>query len=258
MGHPPADSDRDGRTCAGSDRSVMLQAMARILIVDDEPHIIEILRAYLVRDGHSVATLGDGAEAVAQCLADPPDLMLLDVMLPGRSGFDVLRELRTAGSPTGIIMLTARDDLIDRVAGLEIGADDYIAKPFEPREVVARVGAVLRRLGTGSSSDQPAAARTRIFFDLTVDRAAREVRRDGPLVELTRVEFDLLWALVEHPGMVLGRGQLGELVFGESFEADDRTMDSHVKNLRHKLGPRPDGDQYIQTVRGVGYRAARP
>jgi DNA-binding response OmpR family regulator len=241
--------------------------MARILIVDDEPHIVEVMRAYLVRDGHTVTTLADGDEALAGCLADPPDLVLLDVMLPGRSGFDILRELRAAGSPCGVIMLTARDDLIDRVAGLEIGADDYVSKPFEPREVVARVGAVLRRIGTSAAmapagmapaSVLPAAARPVAFFDLSIDRDAREVRRDDRLVELTRVEFDLLGTLVERPGMVLARAQLGEFVFGESFEADDRTMDSHIKNLRHKLGRRPDGDQYIQTVRGVGYRAARP
>ena len=254
--------DRDGRTCAGSGRSVILLPMARILVVDDEPHITEVMKAYLVRDGHIVDTLADGQQALERCLADPPDLVLLDVMLPGRSGFDILRELRAAGSPCGVIMLTARDDVIDRVAGLEIGADDYVAKPFEPREVVARVGAVLRRLGPPSGITPGSAVLTtdapRPFFDLTVDRAAREVRRDDRLVELTRVEFDLLWTLVEHPGMVLGRGQLGELVFGESFEADDRTMDSHIKNLRHKLGQRPGGDQYVQTVRGVGYRAARP
>ena len=239
----------------------MLPAMARILIVDDEPHIAEIMRAYLVRDGHIVDTLMNGAEALTRCLTDPPDLVLLDVMLPGRSGFDVLRELRAAACPCGVILLTARDDLVDRVAGLEIGADDYVAKPFEPREVVARVGAVLRRLGQAAegipAGGIPGVEPPRRFFDLTVDRAAREVRRGDRMLEFTRVEFDLLWSLVEHPGVVLGRGQLGELVFGEAFEADDRTMDSHVKNLRHKLGSRPDGGQYIQTVRGVGYRAAR-
>jgi DNA-binding response OmpR family regulator len=227
--------------------------MARILVVDDEPHILDVIGAYLARDGHVVLTASDGEEALRRCIADRPDLVVLDVMLPGRSGFDVLRELRAGGPRPAVIMLTARDDVIDRVAGLEIGADDYITKPFEPREVVARVGAVLRRTAAAPvpSSRPPS------FFDLSVDLLAREVRRADELIPLTRVELDLLATLVEHRGVVLGRGQLGERVFGESFEADDRTMDSHVKNLRHKLGPRPDGGQYIETVRGVGYRAAR-
>jgi DNA-binding response OmpR family regulator len=226
--------------------------MARILVVDDEPHILEVVRAYLAREGHEVSTAADGEAALATATTETPDLIVLDVMLPRRSGFDVLRDLRAAGSGSAVIMLTARDDVIDRVAGLEIGADDYVTKPFEPRELVARVGAVLRRLG-GAASLEP----RRTFLDLVIDAGAREVRRDGSLLGLTRVEFDLLAALTERPGIVLTREQLGERVFGESFDAYDRTIDSHVKNLRHKLGVRPDGGQYVETVRGVGYRAAR-
>ncbi len=226
--------------------------MARILVVDDEPHILEIVRAYLAREGHEVSTAADGETALAMAMADAPDLIVLDVMLPRRSGFDVLRDLRAGGSAAAVVMLTARDELVDRVAGLEIGADDYVTKPFEPRELVARVGAVLRRAGT------PVAAPSgRRFLDLLIDTGAREVSRAGAPLGLTRVEFDLLAALTERPGIVLTREQLGERVFGEAFDAYDRTIDSHVKNVRHKLGVRPDGGSYIETVRGVGYRAAR-
>ena len=175
-------------------------------------------------------------------------------MLPRRSGFDVLRQLRADGSDAAVIMLTARDDVIDRVAGLELGADDYVTKPFEPRELVARVGAVMRRRRGALAEPDPA----RSFFDLTIQTASRAVTRDGREVPLTRVEFDLLLALTERPGVVLTRDQLGARLFGESFDAYDRAIDSHVKNLRHKLGARPDEGAYIETLRGVGYRAARP
>lgn len=227
--------------------------MARILVVDDEQHIVDVVRAYLVREGHDVSTALDGETAVRMAREAAPDLIVLDVMLPKRSGFDVLRDLRADGPSPAVIMLTARDEVIDRVAGLEIGADDYVTKPFEPRELVARVGAVLRR-ADGSPSTDPC----HTLFDLRIDTGAREVWRGDHTVGLTRVEFDLLVALAERPGIVLTREQLGERVFGEAFDAYDRTMDSHVKNLRHKLGPRPDGGQYVETVRGVGYRAARP
>ncbi len=231
--------------------------MARILVVDDEPHIVDVVSAYLAREGHDVLTAADGETALALARETKPDLLVLDVMLPRRSGFDVLRELRAAGNGAAVVMLTARDDVIDRVAGLEIGADDYVTKPFEPRELVARVGAVLRRT-TGSHGGPPDAPREPMrVADLEVDRAAREVRRAGAPIALTRTEFDLLLALVADPGIALTREQLGEHVFGESFDAFDRTIDSHVKNLRHKLGARPDGRPYVETVRGVGYRATR-
>ena len=226
--------------------------MSRILVVDDEPHITDVVSAYLEREGHQVDTAVDGDTAYELARATRPDLLVLDVMLPGRSGFDVLRALRADKIDSAVIMLTARDDLIDRVAGLEMGADDYVTKPFEPRELVARIGAVLRRQGESS-----AASATRRFLDLDIDIDAREVMRGEQGISLTRVEFDLLATLTERPGAVLGRGQLGERIYGEAFEADDRTVDSHVKNLRRKLGQPPDGGDYIETVRGVGYRAAR-
>jgi DNA-binding response OmpR family regulator len=241
--------------------------MTRILVVDDEPHIVEALAAYLARDGYEVLTAADGSGALDRCREASPDVVLLDVMLPGRSGFEVLRELRASGATCGVILLTARDDLVDRVAGLEIGADDYVTKPFAPREVVARVGALMRRLAGPTSAGSAAAPEPRAsaprkapleHLDLAIDLAARQVRRDGRPVDLTRVELDILAVLVEHAGVVLTRGQLGTAAFGESFEAYDRSIDSHIKNLRHKLGERPDGGSYIETVRGVGYRVPRP
>ncbi len=227
--------------------------MARILVVDDEPHIRDVVRAYLVRDGHEVDVAADGDAALERVRTMAPDLLVLDVMLPRRSGFDVLRTLREAGSPAAVIMLTARDDVIDRVAGLELGADDYVSKPFEPRELAARVGAVLRRVSRPTPT--PAAM---AFFDLAVDLASREVRRNGEDLGLTHTELGLLAVLAGRPGVVLTREQLGAAVFDESFDAFDRTIDSHIKNLRRKLGTRPDGGAYVETVRGSGYRAARP
>jgi two-component system OmpR family response regulator len=236
----------------------MLPSMARILVVDDEPHILEVVRAYLTREGHDVSTEVDGERALARALAVPPDLVVLDVMLPHRSGFEVLRELRASGSTAAVVMLTARDDLVDRVAGLEIGADDYVTKPFEPRELVARVGAVLRRTKDLNAAP-PERRHERIrFFDLDVDHAAREVRRDDAAIPLTRTEYDLFITLVADPGVALTREQLGSRLFGDAFDAFDRVIDSHMKNLRRKLGPRPDGGPYIETLRGIGYRAARP
>jgi DNA-binding response OmpR family regulator len=254
---------------------------ARILVADDEPHIREVVRAYLERESYEVLEAPDGEIALELARTAGLDLLLLDVMLPLRSGFDVLRTLRSEGSSVGVVLLTARDDIIDRVAGLELGADDYVTKPFEPREVVARVGAVLRRfgrpapwaqagpnggtlnggLGTPSSAAQPSPLAPMqpviLWFDLTIDLDGREVTRDRDVVPLTRTELDLLAALAEQPGRVWTREQIGERVFGESFDVFDRTIDSHVKNLRAKLGPRQDGGAYVETVRGVGYRAAR-
>jgi DNA-binding response OmpR family regulator len=236
--------------------------MARILVVDDEPHIREIVRSYLAREGHEVIAAGDGDSALAEAEANQPDLIVLDVMLPGRTGFEILRELRHRGQRVAVVMLTARDDVIDRVAGLEIGADDYVTKPFEPRELVARVGAVLRRtMQDGHAANATPEATTvaeRPWFDLAIDAPAREVRRGRLDLGLTRAEFDLLIALVDVTGVTLSRAQLGERVFGEAYEAFDRTIDSHIKNLRRKLGDRPDGGAYVETIRGIGYRAARP
>jgi two-component system OmpR family response regulator len=239
--------------------------MSRILVVDDEPRIVDVVRAYLEREGHVVEVAHDGDAALAAARAAPPDLIVLDVMLPGRTGFDVLRALRAEADPgPAVILLTARDDVIDRVAGLELGADDYVTKPFEPREIVARVGAVLRRLRPAAppaSADQVSASsapRERLTFaDLEIDPLARAVAREGLEIELTRTEFDLLLAFAEQPDRAWTREQLGARVHGEEFDAFDRSIDSHVKNLRAKLGARPDGGPYVDTVRGIGYRAGR-
>ncbi len=238
------------------------QDMARVLVVDDEPHIVEVVRAYLERDGHEVRTAGDGPAALREAAAWSPQVVILDVMLPGRSGFDVLRDLRSGDRGPGVILVTARDEVADRVAGLELGADDYVTKPFEPRELAARVSAVLRRVGPAAAAPEGAGAdgavEARTYLDLHIDPAAREVRRGERSITLTRTEFEILDALTEQAGRVWSRPQLGERAFGEAFEAYDRTIDSHVKNLRHKLGSRPDGGAYVETIRGVGYRAARP
>ena len=236
---------------------------SRILVADDEPHIREVVRAYLEREGYEVLEAADGETALEHGRNASLDLLVLDVMLPGRSGFDVLRALRSEGSSVGVLMLTARDDVIDRVAGLELGADDYVTKPFEPREVVARVGAILRRFGrvatsTNNHTGELAPRAVTNLFDLSIDMDARDVLRAGASVPLTRTELDVLAALAEQPGRVWTREQIGQRVFGESFDTFDRTIDSHVKNLRAKLGLRPDGGSYVETVRGVGYRAARP
>jgi two-component system OmpR family response regulator len=238
---------------------------SRILVADDEPHIREVVRAYLERESYEVLEAPDGEVALALARTAGLDLLVLDVMLPLRSGFDVLRALRSEGSTVGVVMLTARDDVIDRVAGLELGADDYVTKPFEPREVVARVGAVLRRFGrpagnavAGSADETPPPRPAIAFFDLTIDMDARDISRAATSLPLTRTELDVLAALAEQPGRVWTREQIGQRVFGESFDTFDRTIDSHVKNLRAKLGPRGDGGSYVETVRGVGYRAARP
>ncbi len=233
--------------------------MARIVVVDDEPTIAEGVAAYLRRDGHDVdvALTADGAVELGRAR---PDLMILDLMLGGASGFDVLRTLRGEGRSVPVIILSARVDVIDRVAGLELGADDYVTKPFEPRELVARVGAVLRRVQAAAAVAPPEAdadAPSLAVHDLDINEATREVRRGATEISLTRTEFDLLVALAEHPGHVLSRGQLASRIFGTWYEESDRTIDSHVRNLRGKLGARPDGGDYIETVRGVGYRVAR-
>ncbi len=233
--------------------------MSRILVVDDEPRIVDVVRAYLEREGHEISIAHDGDTALALAREAPPDLVVLDVMLPGRTGFDVLRAMRADGGPgPAVILLTARDDVIDRVAGLELGADDYVTKPFEPRELVARVGAVLRRARASAPPADPRAAETVVRLgDLVIDPVAREASRGGERLDLTRSEFDLLLAFAEQPDRAWTREQLGTRVHGEAFDAFDRSIDSHVKNLRAKIDPAPGGGSYVDTIRGIGYRAAR-
>ena len=220
--------------------------MPRILVVDDEPQIVDLLRSYLRRDGFTVEQAVDGEAALAAFGRLRPDLVILDLMLPKVDGREVCRRIRDA-SHTPIIMLTARDEETDKLLGLELGADDYITKPFSPREVVARVRAVLRR-GTREATDLVRAG------DLTIDLRAHEVSLQGRRVELTPTEFRLLEILAGHPNQVFTRMQLIDRVQGHAFDGYERTVDAHVKNLRGKVEPDPRNPRYIMTVYGVGYK----
>jgi len=220
--------------------------MPRILVVDDEPQIVDLLRSYLRRDGFTVEQAVDGEAALAAFGRLRPDLVILDLMLPKVDAREVCRRIRDA-SHTPIIMLTARDEETDKLLGLELGADDYITKPFSPREVVARVRAVLRR-GTREATDLVRAG------DLTIDLRAHEVSLQGRRVELTPTEFRLLEILAGHPNQVFTRMQLIDRVQGHAFDGYERTVDAHVKNLRGKVEPDPRNPRYIMTVYGVGYK----
>jgi DNA-binding response OmpR family regulator len=226
-----------------------------ILVVDDSPKIVEVLDAYLRAEGYDVMTAGDGPSALEAVMERRPDLALLDIMLPGIDGLELTRRLQH-DYDLPIILVTARIEEIDRLIGLEVGADDYIGKPFSPREVVARVKAVLRRIDR-STTDGPAPALR--VGGLVLDPAGRTVEIDGVPVELTRTEFDLLAVLTAHPGRVYSRMQLMEAAQGVAYEGYERTIDAHIKNLRRKLGEDPKDPHYVQTVFGVGYKLeARP
>jgi two-component system, OmpR family, response regulator len=219
-----------------------------ILVVEDEESIAELIRLYLERDGFRVVWRSDGRSGLASVHADRPRLVVLDLMLPGMDGFEVTRALRENGGHIPIIVVTAREEEADRVLGLELGADDYVTKPFSPRELVARVKAVLRRSEPEPEEAQEAALH---LGNLTVDPARREVIFEGRPVELTAREFDLLSYLVRNRGLVLTRDQILERVWGYAFPADTRTVDVHIRQLRAKLGDRAP----IRTIRGVGYKA---
>jgi two-component system, OmpR family, alkaline phosphatase synthesis response regulator PhoP len=221
-----------------------------VLVVDDEPKIVEVVGDYLRGAGFSVTTAADGEGAVASARARPPDLVVLDLGLPGLDGLDVARELRHA-SPVPIIMLTARGEETDRVLGLELGADDYLVKPFSPRELLARVRAVLRR------TEGPHEEGERfVVGDVAVDTSRREVTVGDRVVALTATEFDLLVELARQPGRVFTRAQLLGVIHGVVVESYERTVDAHVKNIRRKLEPDAHRPRYLLTVHGVGYRFA--
>ena len=223
---------------------------ARILIVDDDAELCELLREYLEGEGFVVSTAGDGERGAAAALDGTAELVVLDVMLPGLSGFDVLRRIR-ARSMVPVIMLTARGEDVDRIVGLELGADDYLPKPFNPRELAARIRAVLRRSAGGMAAAVPAVV---TVGDLELDAGARRVRRGGEPVELTGTEFTLLERLVRAAGSVVRRDALYREVLGRRAVAYDRSLDVHLSNLRRKLGSLPDGGERIATVRGVGFQ----
>ena len=219
-----------------------------ILLVDDEPRIARIARDYLEHAGYAVVTAGDGKEALDLARAQPPSLVVLDLNLPGIDGLQVARLLRRDGD-VPIIMLTARVEESDRLAGLDLGADDYITKPFSPRELVARVKAVLRR-----AASEPADGDLLRRGDLTIEAARLKVTRGATPIEVTPAEFQLLLALARQPGRVLTRSQLLAAIGGESNDVFDRAIDTHVKNIRRKLEPDPRDPQYILTVYGMGYK----
>ena len=225
-----------------------------ILVVDDEPHIVEVVQDYLKQAGYRVLTARDGQTALTLARHEHPGLVLLDLMLPGGlDGLDVCRRLRQDPSLTDvpIIMLTARIEETDRLIGLELGADDYITKPFSPREVVARVRAVLRR----AKRDGPPAGIVRVG-ELAVDLVNRSVTVAGQPISLTPTEFDLLAVLARNPGRPFTRAQLMDLVYDVAYAGYDRAIDSHVKNLRRKIEPDPREPRYVLTVYGVGYKLA--
>jgi len=221
----------------------------RILVVDDEERIRSLVGSYLRAEGFEVAESGSGEDALVRARDLHPDLVVLDVRLPGIDGFEVLRELRKR-SDVYVIMLTARTEEVDKLVGLSVGADDYLTKPFSPRELVARVKAVLRR-GRGPDRAEDEALR---FEGLTIHPALREVARDGEPVQLTTLEFDLLAALASAPKRVFTRRQLLERVWGWDFFGDERVVDVHIRNLRKAIGDSADDPSFIGTVRGVGYK----
>ena len=227
-----------------------MHAMKTILVVDDEPKIATLARDYLEHAGFVVLTAGDGRTALTTIRQRRPDLIVLDLGLPGLDGLDVTRELRR-DSNIPIVMLTARDDEIDKLVGLELGADDYLTKPFSPRELVARVRAVLRR-----AERQPDSAETIQAGDVVLDLPRMRVEVGGVAVELTPTEFQLLATLAARPGRIFTRAQLLDALHGVTFETYERAIDSHIKNLRRKLEPDPRRPRYVLTVYGVGYRFA--
>lgn len=221
----------------------------KILVVDDELDIVKVVRAYLEQSGFRVVTASDGQHALAVFRHEKPDLVVLDLNLPRLDGLDVCRAIRREGN-TPVIMLTARADEADRLIGLEIGADDYIVKPFSPREVVARVRTVLRRSNT-PSLDQPALI---TISDLVIDPVKHEVHLASRLIDLTPMEFNLLQVMAAQPGRAFSRMELLDAAQGEAYEGYERSIDVHIKNLRQKLGDDPRHPTYILTVYGIGYK----
>ncbi|GAB2921925.1 response regulator transcription factor [Micromonospora polyrhachis] len=226
----------------------------RVLVVDDEQSLAKVVASYLERDGHEVSCVFDGPAAVTAARAQRPDVVVLDLGLPGLDGIEVCRQLRTF-TDCYVVMLTARADEVDKLVGLGVGADDYLTKPFSPRELIARVRVMLRRprasvaAATAMVEEPP-----RIFGSLSIDVGAREVTVDDLPVEVTRTEFDLLATLSARPRMAFSRRQLIDAVWGEGWVGDEHLVDVHIGHLRRKLGDDPAAPRFIRTVRGVGYR----
>jgi DNA-binding response OmpR family regulator len=227
-----------------------VSAMKTILVVDDEPRIVQVVRDYLERASYEVRAANDGKTALALARSDRPDLIVLDLGLPDLDGLDVTRELRRS-SNAPIIMLTARDEESDKLIGLELGADDYVTKPFSPKELVARVRALFRRMESRDRLDDEVFAEAGLIFDvprLRVTDPEREIE------ELTPTEFELLLAMARSPGRVFTRSQLLDRIHGVAFESYERAIDAHIKNIRRKIEPNPHAPVYVLTVYGVGYK----
>lgn len=220
----------------------------KILVVDDEKQIVDIVKAYLEREGYQVIVAYDGKSAISFARRDRPDLIVLDLMLPEVSGWDVCRTIRKE-SDVPIIMLTARDETTDKIVGLELGADDYVTKPFDPKELVSRVRAVLRRYEGKIESKSVIN-----LSDLSIDVEKRLVHRGDENIELTFIEFELLRVLAQSPGRVYSRMQLLNMIQDDAYEGYERTIDSHIKNLRKKIERKPEHPRYIITVYGAGYK----
>jgi DNA-binding response OmpR family regulator len=230
-----------------------MDAVATILVVDDEPRIVQLVRDYLQHGGFTVLVASDGQAALRTAWTGRPDLVILDLGLPGLDGLDVARALRRDGE-IPIIMLTARAEETDKLVGLELGADDYLTKPFSPKELVARVRAVLRRAeGLRKPSDV-----IRIGDDVELDVPRMEARIAGRRTDLTKTEFQLLATMARQPGRVFTRAQLLDAVRGVAFESYERAIDAHIKNIRRKIEPEPRKPRYVLTIFGVGYRFAEP
>lgn len=222
----------------------------RILLVEDEPGLILTLSDRLIKEGYSVEQASDGQRGYERCLAENFDLIILDVMLPKKNGFDLLRDLRLAGNKTPILMLTARGQLVDKVVGLKLGADDYVTKPFEMMELLARVEALLRRAPTPQSTSSEQYR----FGTVEIDFQRAEVRREGVAVELSAREFKLLKYFIEHRGVIISRDELLNEVWGYDAVPSTRTVDVHIAWLRQKLETNPRHPQYILTLHGLGYK----
>jgi two-component system response regulator CpxR len=224
--------------------------MSKVLIIDDDEELCDLVSEYLTVEGFKTTAVHDGEAGLAEALSGNYDLAILDVMMPKLNGFDVLRNLR-AKSGLPVLMLTARGDDMERIVGLEIGADDYLPKPFNPRELVARLRAILRRAASDESDTQPAERIT--IDDLELSASSRSVKRSGEELPVTSVEFDLLSALLREAGRVVKKEDLSENVLERRLSPYDRSLDMHISNLRKKLGARSDGSERIKTVRSVGY-----
>jgi DNA-binding response OmpR family regulator len=238
-------------------KGVTQRANPRLLLVDDDRDLCHLVTQYLEPEGFTLSVVHTGGEGIRTAIEGNHELIVLDVMLPDKKGFDVLREIRMRVR-TPVLMLTAKGDEFDRILGLELGADDYLPKPFSPRELIARISAILRRSGWQSESNTASRPPVIHSGDIELDLAARTVSKAGELLRLTSAEFDLLRAFFETPGQVLTREALVENVLDRKFSPFDRSIDLHISNLRRKLGPQNDGAERIRSVRGIGYLYAWP